>query len=76
MAEEQPPKQYIETLAQWLLEGEHIVAFTGAGISTESGIPIFAVRMGSGRGAMLAYRRPSGASNRIRSNPTYRTWRS
>jgi len=41
MAEEQHPERYIETIAQWLLEGEHIVAFTGAGISTESGIPDF-----------------------------------
>jgi NAD-dependent deacetylase len=41
MAEEQHPEQYIETIAQWLLECEHIVAFTGAGISTESGIPDF-----------------------------------
>jgi NAD-dependent SIR2 family protein deacetylase len=41
MAEEQHPEQYIETVAQWLLECEHIVAFTGAGISTKSGIPDF-----------------------------------
>jgi len=31
----------IDTLAQWLREAEHAVAFTGAGISTESGIPDF-----------------------------------
>lgn len=31
----------IATLARWLTEAERVVAFTGAGISTESGIPDF-----------------------------------
>lgn len=31
----------IETLARWLAESSHVVAFTGAGISTDSGIPDF-----------------------------------
>jgi NAD-dependent SIR2 family protein deacetylase len=31
----------IETLAQWLLQARHLVIFTGAGISTESGLPDF-----------------------------------
>lgn len=31
----------IETLAQWLYESRHPVVFTGAGISTESGLPDF-----------------------------------
>ena len=31
----------IETVARWLQEAQHAVAFTGAGISTESGIPDF-----------------------------------
>ena len=31
----------IETLARWLTEAQRLVAFTGAGISTESGIPDF-----------------------------------
>jgi len=31
----------IETLAQWLHESHHLVVFTGAGISTESGLPDF-----------------------------------
>jgi len=31
----------IETLAQWMLEARHLVIFTGAGISTESGLPDF-----------------------------------
>ena len=34
-------EQHIETVARWLLESEHPVAFTGAGISTDSGIPDF-----------------------------------
>ncbi len=34
-------ERHIETIARWILEGEHIVAFTGAGISTDSGIPDF-----------------------------------
>jgi len=31
----------IDTLAQWMFEAEHLVVFTGAGISTESGLPDF-----------------------------------
>jgi NAD-dependent SIR2 family protein deacetylase len=31
----------IEILARWMLESEHLVVFTGAGISTESGLPDF-----------------------------------
>ena len=31
----------IHTLASWLYEARYTVAFTGAGISTESGIPDF-----------------------------------
>ncbi len=34
-------EQHIETIARWILKGEHIVAFTGAGVSTDSGIPDF-----------------------------------
>jgi NAD-dependent SIR2 family protein deacetylase len=41
MTKEQRPEQYIETIARWIIECEHIVAFTGAGISTDSGIPDF-----------------------------------
>ena len=29
------------TLAQWMFESKHLVVFTGAGISTESGLPDF-----------------------------------
>jgi NAD-dependent deacetylase len=34
-------KDKIEVLATWILESEKIVVFTGAGVSTESGIPDF-----------------------------------
>lgn len=34
-------QQHIETIAQWIIEADHVVAFTGAGISTDSGIPDF-----------------------------------
>jgi NAD-dependent SIR2 family protein deacetylase len=34
-------EQHIEKIARWIIECEHIVAFTGAGISTDSGIPDF-----------------------------------
>jgi NAD-dependent SIR2 family protein deacetylase len=34
-------QQNVETLARWLRESRHTVAFTGAGISTDSGIPDF-----------------------------------
>jgi mono-ADP-ribosyltransferase sirtuin 6 len=41
MVTEQLIDKYIETIAQWIIESKHIVAFTGAGISTDSGIPDF-----------------------------------
>lgn len=31
----------LETLRQWVRESRHMVAFTGAGVSTESGVPDF-----------------------------------
>ncbi|NIQ38816.1 MAG: NAD-dependent deacetylase [Proteobacteria bacterium] len=34
-------EEQIEQLAQWLFEAKHLVVFTGAGISTESGLPDF-----------------------------------
>jgi NAD-dependent deacetylase len=33
--------QRVESLAQWMYESQHLVVFTGAGISTESGLPDF-----------------------------------
>jgi mono-ADP-ribosyltransferase sirtuin 6 len=41
MTKEQGLERHIETIARWIIECEHIVAFTGAGISTDSGIPDF-----------------------------------
>jgi NAD-dependent SIR2 family protein deacetylase len=34
-------KQRIETLAQWVYDAKYLVVFTGAGVSTESGLPDF-----------------------------------
>ncbi len=31
----------IETLVQWMHEAERLIVFTGAGISTDSGLPDF-----------------------------------
>jgi len=33
--------QHVETIANWVVASEQVVAFTGAGISTDSGIPDF-----------------------------------
>jgi len=33
--------QHIETIAGWIVRSKHLVAFTGAGLSTDSGIPDF-----------------------------------
>jgi NAD-dependent SIR2 family protein deacetylase len=41
MTNEQHLEQHIKTIARWIIDCEHIVAFTGAGISTDSGIPDF-----------------------------------
>jgi NAD-dependent SIR2 family protein deacetylase len=41
MTDRQRLQQYIETIARWITGSEHVVAFTGAGISTDSGIPDF-----------------------------------
>ncbi len=34
-------QQHIATIAHWIMTSAHLVAFTGAGISTDSGIPDF-----------------------------------
>ena len=34
-------QQRIETITRWILPATHLFAFTGAGISTDSGIPDF-----------------------------------
>jgi NAD-dependent protein deacetylase/lipoamidase len=41
MTEDQRPERHIETIARWIVGSERVVAFTGAGISTDSGIPDF-----------------------------------
>jgi NAD-dependent deacetylase len=41
MAAEAPDKAAAARLAAWIAQAERVVAFTGAGISTESGIPDF-----------------------------------
>ena len=38
---EQRLERHIETITRWILKSEHTVAFTGAGVSTDSGIPDF-----------------------------------
>jgi NAD-dependent SIR2 family protein deacetylase len=39
MSKEQTHAGHVEKIARWLGESSHVVAFTGAGISTDSGIP-------------------------------------
>jgi mono-ADP-ribosyltransferase sirtuin 6 len=41
MDQDRQLEEHIETVARWIVESEHIVGFTGAGISTDSGIPDF-----------------------------------
>ncbi len=41
MAMNQQLEQHIDALVQWIIQSTHIVGFTGAGISTDSGIPDF-----------------------------------
>jgi NAD-dependent deacetylase len=41
MPQQSDVDQQIETIANWIAESEHLIAFTGAGISTDSGIPDF-----------------------------------
>ena len=41
MTEERGLEEQIEMIARWIIASERIVAFTGAGISTDSGIPDF-----------------------------------
>ena len=39
MVTEDRLNEHVETIAQWLIDADYVVAFTGAGISTDSGIP-------------------------------------
>jgi hypothetical protein len=60
MAIDQRLERHIETIARWIIESERIVAFTGAGISTDSGILTFVAPKGYGQGAMRVCRRRGG----------------
>src|ERR687883_551613 len=68
MTKEQRLEQHIETIARWIIEREHTVAFTGAGISTDSGIPDF-------RGPQGVWtRRDAGGFHRAGSSPMHPTY--
>ena len=41
MSGEQGLEREVETISRWIVGCEHLVAFTGAGISTDSGVPDF-----------------------------------
>jgi NAD-dependent deacetylase len=41
MTDEQHLQRHIGKIARWISGSEHVIAFTGAGISTDSGIPDF-----------------------------------
>jgi hypothetical protein len=66
MIEERRLERHIGTIAQWIAGSEHMVAFTGAGISTDSGIPDFRGPGGCGHGAMPACRHQGGGFRRVR----------
>ena len=70
---EQRPERDVETIARWIVEGRHIVAFTGAGISTDSGIPDFRGPDGvwTRRDAGLSPPQWRVASNRIEPNRSH-----
>ena len=52
-------KAMIDTVAQWIDEAKRVVVLTGAGISTDSGIPDF-------RGPQGVWTRNPEAENRLR----------
>jgi NAD-dependent SIR2 family protein deacetylase len=53
-------QRHVEKVARWIAGSEHLVAFTGAGISTDSGIPDFRGPEGVG------FRHQGGVSRRMR----------
>ncbi len=73
MAKEERLEQHIETIAQWIVECEHLVAFTGAGISTDSGIPDFRGPEGvwTRRDAGLPVPRWRVAPGQVQPNPSH-----
>ena len=52
----------LNEVAGWLAHASHVVALTGAGISTESGIPDFRGRRASGRATRRPRRCPTSAT--------------
>ncbi len=73
MTDEAPIQEQIETIAAWIVESEHVVAFTGAGISTDSGIPDFRGPDGvwTRRDAGLPAPRWRVAPDRVGPNPSH-----
>ena len=66
-------EQHIGTIARWIVDGDYIVAFTGAGISTDSGIHDFRGPDGvwTRRDAGLPAHRWRVPSGQIRPNPSH-----
>src|SRR5437764_13326857 len=69
----QSTDRHIETIARWVRESAHVVAFTGAGISTDSGIPDFRGPDGvwTRRDAGLPAPRWSVRPDQVRPNPSH-----
>src|SRR5688572_25429663 len=63
----------VETMADWIVRSEHLVAFTGAGISTDSGIPDFRGPDGvwTRRDAGLPAPKWRVARGQVRPNPSH-----
>jgi NAD-dependent deacetylase len=59
MTEDQDLERHIETIARWIIGCEHVVAFTGAGISIDSGLPDFRGPEGVWTRRPLARTRPT-----------------
>jgi NAD-dependent deacetylase len=73
VANVQDLEQQIQTIARWIVAAQHVVAFTGAGISTDSGIPDFRGPDGvwTRRDKGLPPPRWKVAGNQIRPNPSH-----
>ncbi len=73
MYKQQSLEQQIETIARWIIESRHLVAFTGAGVSTDSGIPDFRGPEGvwTRRDAGLAPPRWKVSPNQVKPNASH-----